>query len=60
MTKLKENATKDVCIMVIGNKTDLVDQRQVTTEDGQKFAEKNKIGFLETSAFDSNNVDIAF
>ena len=46
--------------MVIGNKTDLVDQREVTTEAGQKFAEKNKIGFLETSAFDSNNVDIAF
>ena len=31
LTRLKENAQEDIVILLIGNKTDLVDQREVTT-----------------------------
>jgi len=49
----------NIVIMVIGNKNDL-ETRQVTTEEGEAFAEKNGIYFLETSAKTSENVEEAF
>lgn len=36
--------------MLIGNKIDLESQRQVPMEQAKKFAEKNNIYFMETSA----------
>ena len=47
-------------ILLIGNKTDLVEKRQVTTEEGKQFADRNGLLFLETSAKTSFNVDEAF
>ena len=46
--------------MLIGNKTDLVDKRAVASETASDFASKNQIAYLETSAFDGSNVDLAF
>ena len=37
-------------VMVVGNKSDLVDTRQVSYEEGVNFAEKHQVAFLETSA----------
>lgn len=36
--------------MLIGNKTDLNFEREVSTEEGQEFAEKHNLIFFETSA----------
>lgn len=36
--------------LLIGNKSDKEDQRDVKREEALEFAEKNKIGFMETSA----------
>ena len=36
--------------LLIGNKIDLSDRRQVTTIDGKKYAEANGMSFLESSA----------
>lgn len=47
-------------IMLVGNKTDLKHLREVQTEIGAGFAEKNNLAFIETSALDGNNVDLAF
>lgn len=47
-------------LILIGNKTDLEDQREVTTEEGKMLAEKNNMLFCETSAKTSENVDKAF
>ena len=60
LTRLKENAQEDIVILLIGNKTDLVDQREVTTQEGAAFAQRHQLAFLETSALDANNVELAF
>eukprot|EP01006_Ploeotia_vitrea_P046293 TRINITY_DN67015_c11_g1_i1.p1 TRINITY_DN67015_c11_g1~~TRINITY_DN67015_c11_g1_i1.p1 ORF type:complete len:238 (-),score=102.75 TRINITY_DN67015_c11_g1_i1:61-774(-) len=40
----------DVVIMLVGNKTDLGDKRQVSREDGEKKASELGVMFVETSA----------
>lgn len=56
----KKYSNQDITIMLIGNKADLENSRDVTKEEGMKFAEKNGIFFLETSSKTSKNVDDAF
>ena len=46
--------------ILVGNKCDLEENRQVGTEEGQKLAEEYGIPFLETSAKDNINVEDAF
>ncbi|KAI9728580.1 MAG: Ras- protein Rab-6B [Cirrosporium novae-zelandiae] len=50
----------DVIIVLVGNKTDLNDKRQVTTEEGQKEADQNGLMFIETSAKLGHNVKLLF
>lgn len=47
-------------IMLIGNKGDLDARRQVSTEEGERFAKEHDLIFLETSAKTSFNVEEAF
>lgn len=47
-------------IMLIGNKSDLEDQRDVTKDDALEFAQKENLFFLETSALEATNVENAF
>ncbi len=47
-------------MMLIGNKTDLKDMREVSTDEAKKFAQKNKLLYIETSALDGNNIKEAF
>lgn len=46
--------------MLIGNKCDLKKLRTVPTDEARIFAEENGLSFLETSALDSTNVELAF
>ena len=39
LSELKEYATNDIVVMLVGNKCDLEDQRVVKAEDATKFAE---------------------
>jgi len=41
--------------LLIGNKTDLVDEIVVPTSEGLKFAQQNQMAFMETSALDGSN-----
>ncbi|KAI8372719.1 rab protein 6 [Radiomyces spectabilis] len=50
----------DVIIVLVGNKTDLNDKRQVTVEDGEKKAKDYNIMFVETSAKAGYNVKALF
>lgn len=50
----------DVIIVLVGNKTDLNDKRQVTTEEGEKKAREYRVMFIETSAKAGYNVKSLF
>ena len=54
------NPSSEVAILVVGNKLDLESQRKVSFDDGRSLARRLKGQFVETSAKDSANVDIAF
>ncbi|XP_022950001.1 ras-related protein Rab11A [Cucurbita pepo subsp. pepo] len=60
LEELRSHADKNIVIILIGNKSDLEDQRAVSTEDAKEFAEKEGLFFLETSALESTNVESAF
>ncbi|XP_032652917.1 ras-related protein Rab-41 isoform X5 [Chelonoidis abingdonii] len=40
----------DVIIMLVGNKTDLADKRQVSIEEGERKAQELNVMYIETSA----------
>lgn len=50
----------DVIIMLVGNKTDLSEKRQVTTEEGERKAKELSVMFIETSAKAGYNVKQLF
>eukprot|EP00252_Welwitschia_mirabilis_P022978 TRINITY_DN6382_c0_g2_i1.p1 TRINITY_DN6382_c0_g2~~TRINITY_DN6382_c0_g2_i1.p1 ORF type:complete len:107 (-),score=29.74 TRINITY_DN6382_c0_g2_i1:14-313(-) len=47
-------------VLMVGNKLDLNHLRAVSTEEAQRFAEKEGLSYMETSALDATNVDEAF
>ena len=47
-------------ILLVGNKTDLKDKREVRKEEAANFADQHHLAYIETSALDCSNVDIAF
>ncbi|XVE48533.1 hypothetical protein DITRI_Ditri01bG0009300 [Diplodiscus trichospermus] len=60
LKELRDHADSNIVIMLIGNKTDLKHLRAVATEDGQSYAEKEGLSFIETSALEATNVEKAF
>ena len=60
VSDLKAAADKKLTIVVIGNKCDLEDQRQISKEQGEEKAGKLEVAFLETSAYSGENLDKAF
>ena len=60
ISDLKISADEKVSIILIGNKSDLEEKREVSKEDGENKAKLNGISFLETSALNGNNIEIAF
>ncbi|XP_078258287.1 ras-related protein Rab-6A isoform X4 [Rhinoraja longicauda] len=50
----------DVIIMLVGNKTDLADKRQITTEEGEQRGKDLNVLFIETSAKIGYNVKQLF
>ncbi|KAL3884345.1 hypothetical protein ACJMK2_024492 [Sinanodonta woodiana] len=57
---IEEHASRDVEKMILGNKCDMNDRRQVSKERGEQLAIEHGIKFMETSAKASINVDEAF
>ncbi|XP_037623674.1 ras-related protein Rab-8B-like [Sebastes umbrosus] len=57
---IEEHASSDVEKMVLGNKCDMTDRRQVSKDRGEKLAIDYGVKFLETSAKSGINVEEAF
>ena len=60
IVECENNAEKEVLKVLVGNKCDLENERQVSREEGEEFAEKNKMLFYEASAKTGNNVENVF
>ncbi|XP_029005742.1 uncharacterized protein rab44 [Betta splendens] len=52
---IQEGAAENVCILLLGNKSDCV-ERQVKTRDGESLAKEYKFDFMECSAATGQNV----
>ncbi|KAG7536405.1 Small GTPase [Arabidopsis suecica] len=61
LKKIRESIdANNVVIMLVGNKSDLEDSRQVSIEEGKSFAEREQLLFIETSALDATNIEEGF
>ena len=60
MRDIKTRAPPDCDIVLCGNKSDLDNDRVVTTEEGKALAEEYGVQFFETSALTGNNVESMF
>ena len=58
--EIKDKGNKNINIMMIGNKTDLKDSIEVTSEMGKSKATALEIPVMETSALDASYVKEAF
>ena len=58
LNELREYTDSNIVVMLVGNKTDLVNLRSVKTQEGLSFSQKNQIGFIETSALDLSLIHI--
>ena len=57
---IKDNCKEDVIILLIGNKADLEEQREVKCDEGISLALQEKYEFKESSCLHNRNVSGAF
>eukprot|EP00877_Chromochloris_zofingiensis_P000587 jgi/Chrzof1/10529/Cz05g02050.t1 len=60
ISELQKNASGGIVMVLVGNKTDLADSRQVSEEEARAFADKNAMVFVESSAKTAANVSEIF
>ena len=61
LKELRTNSNPDVKIFLIGNKIDLEEEREVSKEEGEKYAKNNNINkFIESSAKNGINAQTTF
>jgi len=60
LEEVEINCDKQPVTILVGNKTDLSDQRQVSTQEGRELAKRCKLMFMEASAKTRENVNDVF
>ncbi|KAE8702805.1 Ras-related protein RABA4c [Hibiscus syriacus] len=60
LEELRGHADKNIVVMLVGNKSDLGSLRAVSVEDAKEFAQREGLFFMETSALEDTNVELAF
>ena len=60
LDQINERASENIQVIILGNKTDLIKMRKVSTERGRMMAEEHGLKFMETSAQTGENVELAF
>ena len=56
----KDLAPKNVLLVLVGNKSDLEEQRVISKEKGEDLAKGNNMLFFETSALNGNGIEETF
>ena len=56
----KSEISNVIPIFLVGNKMDLEEKREITFEEGEKFAKENGLMFCECSAKTGENIDFIF
>ena len=59
-SELKSSTNNEINAILVGNKCDLSDKREITIEEAQKKAKLFNVAFMETSALDGTNIEKAF
>ena len=54
--KIKQNCKKNVKVILLGNKRDLENEREVSYEEIKKFADLNNYNFMEISCLKNENI----
>lgn len=60
VSELQKNAGNNIVVVLVGNKTDLAEDRVITEEEGQEYATRNNMLFVETSAKTAANTSELF
>ena len=58
--ELRENGDKNIYMILVGNKIDLQERRQVEYNEGKSLADKLKMGFSEVSAKSGSGINELF
>jgi Ras-related protein Rab-1A len=58
--EIEKYAQEGVIKILVGNKSDLTSERQVSREEGEELAQKLNVSFIETSAKNADNIDESF
>ncbi|CCW70473.1 unnamed protein product [Phytomonas sp. Hart1] len=56
LQEVRSNTSPHIEILLVGNKSDLEDEREVSFEEAAKFGEDNNLHFMECSALSGHNV----
>lgn len=60
LAEITANGSGDAIKILVGNKCDLSQYREVSTVEAKTYAEKNNMFFLETSALSATNIESIF
>lgn len=60
LNEFRELSNQNAFVLLVGNKTDLQSQREVTSEIAEQFANDKHISYIETSALDGTNINETF
>jgi GTPase SAR1 family protein len=60
INQVEKHAGDNVTRALVGNKSDMLEARQVSADEGKELADHYNVRFLETSARDCKNVEEAF
>ena len=60
LNDFKMKSDDDAAIVIVGNKSDLINEREVSIEEATLKAQVNHLAFFETSAKENENVKKAF
>lgn len=60
LRRIDENATEDVERLILGNKCDLENRREVSRESAEAYARRHNVKLLECSAMENINIERAF